>query len=107
MTLPSTPDSKPQQFDSVDYNRLSCGGVDGYSLPAFGPFCGFNYSLVITSPSFDEEQMINNTSSRPCVARRRQPPPLPNMVYECRVHVITVSRQSSNINNNSLSITNI
>ncbi|EDM03578.1 rCG61560 [Rattus norvegicus] len=51
--------------------------------------------------------MINNTSSRPRVPRRRWLQLLPNTVYECHVRVITFSLQSSNINNNSLSITNI
>lgn len=75
---PTPSDAKSPQFDFTDHNRLLCGDADGCSLPAFGPFCGFNYSLVITSPYFYEEQMINSTSSRPCVPRRRRVQLLPN-----------------------------
>lgn len=51
----------PQLFDFADPHGLLCGVRDGCSLPAFGQFCEFNYSLVITSPDFYKEQMINNT----------------------------------------------
>lgn len=65
-------DCKPQLSDFADPNRLLCGVGDGCSLPAFGHFCRFNYSLVITSPYFYEEQMIDNTSPGSCNLCRRK-----------------------------------
>lgn len=81
----------PQLFDFADPNRLLCGAGDGYSLPAFGQFCGFNYSLVITSPYFYKGQMINNTSPGSCILCRRKIQLFPNIVYECHIHILMYS----------------